>query len=241
MEEFIQRVCGDIVKQYRRDKNVLGILLFGSAARGKCDKYSDIDFYILLRKKGEFSRSNFIKNGVRVDIIFDTIKETNDFLKKDRYDVRRITSQMLAHGKILFQKRNELEKILTAAKKNLTLKTRYKQEELLMHKYSIDDFWGEVRRDIEKKDYVAFGIDSNLLINNIVELFIKSRGGFLKQPNEMRDELKKLDRAFSRQVESFYKANDFHNKERVLADLVKYVYRKSGGPLPRKWVLKGGA
>ncbi|KKU85374.1 MAG: hypothetical protein UY14_C0025G0006 [Parcubacteria group bacterium GW2011_GWA1_47_9] len=43
MEKFIQKICNDLVEQYKQDKNVLGILLFGSAARNKFDKYSDID------------------------------------------------------------------------------------------------------------------------------------------------------------------------------------------------------
>jgi hypothetical protein len=48
---------------------------------------------------------------------------------------------------------------------NLKLKTKYKKGEILMHKYSIDDFWGEVQRDIKNNDYLAFGLDSHLLIS----------------------------------------------------------------------------
>jgi len=93
-----------VVKKYKQDKNVLGILLFGSVARNKFDNYSDIDIYILLDKKGKFSRENFVNNKIRVDIIFNTIKEAKDYLKEEKNNVRRITSHMLAHGKILFQK-----------------------------------------------------------------------------------------------------------------------------------------
>jgi len=51
VEKLIQKICSDVVKEYKPDKNVLGILLFGSAARNKFDQYSDIDIYILLNKK----------------------------------------------------------------------------------------------------------------------------------------------------------------------------------------------
>jgi hypothetical protein len=60
-----------------------------------------------------------------------------------------------------------------------------------MHKYSIDDFWGEVQRDIKNKDYLAFGLDSHLLISNIIEIFLRLNGEFLRQPNEMIRVLKK--------------------------------------------------
>jgi len=238
MKKFIQKICSDVVKEYKPDKNVLGILLFGSAARNKFDQYSDIDIYILLNKKSEFSRSNFIKNGVRVDIILNTIKEAKSYLKEDRNNLRRVTSHMLAYGEILFQKGENLEKLQIVAKNNLRLKTAYKKSEILMHKYSIDDFWGEVQRDIKNKDYLALGLDSHLLISNIIEIFLRLNGEFLRQPNEMIGVLKKIDRKFSDQIENFYKANNIQNKKQILSDLVEYIYKKSKGPLPEKWFLE---
>ena len=84
MEKFIQKICNDVVEQYKQDKNVLGIMLFGSAARDKFDEYSDVDIYILLNKKGKFSRNNFVKDRMRVDIIFNAVKEVNNYLKEDK-------------------------------------------------------------------------------------------------------------------------------------------------------------
>lgn len=238
MEKFILTICNDIIKQYKPDKNVLGILLFGSAARNRFDQYSDIDIYILLNKKGRFSRSNFMKNGVRVDIILNTIKEARQYLKEDKNSLRRITSHMIAHGEILFQKGKNLEEIQTIAKNNLKLTTKHKKGEILMHKYSIDDFWGEVQRDIKNNDYLAFGLDSHLLVSNIIELFLKLNGEFLKQPNEIMGVLKKLDSKFSDKIENFYKASNIQNKKKILSDLVDYIYKKSGGALPSRWFLK---
>lgn len=238
MEKFIQKICSEVVEQYKPDKNVLSILLFGSVARNKFDQYSDVDIYILLNKKGKFSRSNFIKNGVRVDIILNTIKEAEGYLKEDKNDLRRITSHMLAYGEVLFQRGKNLDRVQAIAKNNLKLKTKYKKSEILMHKYSIDDFWGEAQRDIKNNDYLAFGIDSHLLISNIVELFLKLNGEFLRQPNEMMKVLKKLDRKFSDQIENFYKASNIQNKKQILLNLVEYIYKKSKGPLPSKWFLK---
>ncbi|MBF8280530.1 MAG: NTP transf 2 protein [Candidatus Magasanikbacteria bacterium] len=238
MEKSIQKICNDLIEQYKRDKNVLGILLFGSVARNKFDKYSDVDIYILLNKRGKFSRNNFVKNGVRVDIILNTIKEAKEYLKEDRNNLRRITSHMLAYGRILFQRQRNLEKIQTIAKNILKLKTKYKNSEVLMHKYSIDDFWGEVQRDIQKRDYLAFGLDSHLLVNNIIELFLKLNGKFLGQPNETMIQLRKLDKKFADRIENFYKEGNIQKRKVILSKLVKYIYETSGGPLPRKWILK---
>ncbi|BCX15813.1 MAG: hypothetical protein KatS3mg098_042 [Candidatus Parcubacteria bacterium] len=238
MKKIIRRICDEIVRQYKPNKNVLGILLFGSVARNTFDQYSDIDIYILLNKKGRFSRINFIKNGFRVDIILNTKKEAMQYLKEDKNNLRRITSHMIAHGKIIFQRRKYLENIQAIAKSNLKLRTKYKKSEVLMHKYSIDDFWGEVQRDIKNDDHLAFGLDSHLLISNIMELFLKLNGEFLRQPKEMREVLKKLDRKFSNKIENFYKTGEIQSKKKILSNLVEYIYKKSGGPLPSKWFLK---
>lgn len=238
MNELIKQICNDILRKYQQDKNILGVMLFGSAVRDKFDQHSDIDIFVLLNKKGRFSRFNFIKNGTRVDIMLDTKKEAQKYLKEDKHSFRRITSYMLAHGKIIFQRNNNLSKVQNIARKNLKLRTKYNNEEILMHKYSIDDFWGEVQRDIRNKDYLAFGIDSYLLINNIIELIIKLHGEFSRQPNEMTELLNKIDKGLSSQIQKFYTVQKIQDKERILADLVKYVYKKSGGGLSSRWTIK---
>lgn len=238
MEKTMQEIYMKVVNDYKKDKNILGIILFGSVVRNVSDRRSDVDIYILLKEKGDYSRINFVQNTVRVDIILDTIKETEAYLKKDEFNFRRNTSHMLAHGKILYQTTTDAEKMIRKAKKNLMLPTKYTENEILMHKYSIDDFWNAVQRDIENENIVAFGFDSQLLLNNIIELFLKLHGKFLRQPNEMKDVFEKLDKTFAQNIQSFYTANDLKTKQKVLAELVSYSYKQSKGELPQTWFIK---
>jgi hypothetical protein len=60
-----------------------------------------------------------------------------------------------------------------------------------------------------------------------MELFLKLNGEFLRQPNEMMEVLKKIDRKFSDQMENFYKVNNIQNKKQALSNLVEYIYKKS--------------
>src|SRR3989338_652313 len=175
---------------------------------------------------------------MRVDIILDTSKETESFLKEDKFNIRRNTSHMLANGKIFYRANNDLNRVIAKAKRNLKLRTKYNNEEILMHKYSIDDFWGEVQRDIKNQDYTAFGLDSQLLLNNIVELFLKLHGGFFSQPNEMFKILSKLDKKFAYKIKNFYKASNMKAKKEILGELVVYIDKKSNGLLPEKWAIK---
>lgn len=235
---IIKEIVRGVVGRYRKEKNVLGIMLFGSAVRGTFDEFSDVDIFILLRRKSALSRENFVQGGLRVDIIFNTQKAAAGYLKHDKGSVKRITSHMLAYGKILYQKGKILSALQSVAKSNLRSKTEYTNGEVLMHKYSIDDFWGEVRRDARNKDLIAFNLDSQLLVGNIIELFLKIKGKPFGQSNEMKEILGKLDKNFERQLETFYQAKGLRKKEEILGELVKMIYRKSDGPLPQKWVLK---
>lgn len=236
MNKIIKKICDNITNQHKTNKNVLGVLLFGSAARNKFDQYSDIDIYILLRKKEKSLRYNFVKENIRVDVILNTLEEAESFLKKETFSVKRNTSHMLAHGKILYAVGNHLKRMMSMSKHNLELPTKYTQNEILMHKYSIDDFWGEIQRDIKNKNYLAFGLDSQLLLNNIVELFLKKHGEFLRPPNEMLDTLNKIDKQLARQVERFFKTNNIGDKKTILKKLVVYTFKKFG-TLPKKWLL----
>ena len=238
MEKTIQKICKEIVDEYREDRNVLGVALFGSAVRGKVDRYSDIDIYILLKERGSYSRVNYESDQIRVDVILDTVRETEAFLKEDEHNVRRNTSHMLAHAKVLYQVGDHLSRTIDRAKVNLTLPTKSTEGETLMHKYSIDDFWSEVQRDLDKGDHTAFGIDSQLLINNIVELFLKLHGEFQRQPNEMNKTLSKLDAKFAGKIEGFYEANTIEARKGILGELVNYIFEISHGSLPQKWTIE---
>ena len=77
-----------------------------------------------------------------------------------------------------------------------------------------------------------------MLVNNILELFLKLNGEFLQQPNEMTKLLERLDKKLADHMKNFYKESDIQKKKKILAELVKYIYEKSGGPLPKRWVSK---
>lgn len=44
-----RKIAENVVKGFRTDKKVLGVYLSGSFAHGKPDRYSDLDFYVLVR------------------------------------------------------------------------------------------------------------------------------------------------------------------------------------------------
>jgi wobble nucleotide-excising tRNase len=107
-----------------------------------------------------------------------------------------------------------------------------------MHKYSIDDFWGEVQRDFKNNDYMAFELHSHLLMMNIIELFLKIKGDFLRQPNEMADTINKRDKKLGYYIKKFYKTRSLKGRLIILPKIINRIYKLSSGPLPQKWQIK---
>ncbi len=237
MEMNINGVIADFTQKLKKDSEVLGVMLFGSVAQGTADRFSDIDIYVLLRKKKAYSRLNFKIGRTRIDALSDSLEDAQKYLQNERGNVRRPTSDMLAHGHILFDRSGKLKKLQKIALKNLDERTVLRRNEQLMHLYSIDDFWGDTRRDFEKENWTAFGWDSQLLIQNIVELFLKKKGLHLSQPKHIRKFLSKADPRFARLVESVYGSQSVKNRLRSLNRLVKYAAEHLG-LMPDKWKIR---
>lgn len=231
----MKKFAGMVIEEFGIGKDVLAIFMFGSAVCGSFDRYSDVDFFVLLKRKRAYSRKNFLFEGVRADILLETEKDIEKYLATDRGSVRRIASHMLAHSKIIFMRDGAGKKLQAIAKRNLKGKTRYTSSEILMHLYSIEDFLGEAKRDAEHDDIVAFELDSHLLVNNAIELLLKLEGEYLRQPREMKDIFGKTDPGFVLLLERLYGTIVPGDKVGILEELTEYSYRKAGGPMPDSW------
>jgi len=185
-----------IVKKYSQNVNVLGIMIFGSAVSDNFDNFSDVDFYILSKNEGQYSRYNYLDNGRRVDIIFDSLQVVKQYLNEERVGLYRNVSHMLAKGKIIYQRGKYFQKLQYFAKKNLENKIKYPKEKLLMCEYSIDDYYAKSCRDYKKGDYFSFGVHSGLVISNAVELVLIKHKEFLRPAPELGILLKKIDESF---------------------------------------------
>jgi predicted nucleotidyltransferase len=234
MNSTIAEIARNVLKR-NIHKNTLGILLFGSAARNTFDKFSDVDIYILEKSKPHWSRMGYTIDGILIDIIVDDKKTAWNFLLKEQHHIQRNFSHMLAHGEILYSLGNELSMLQSKARNNLKLKTVYTRDEILMHLYSIQDFYGEVLRFHKSKNVVAFEQSCILLINNVLECFLKLKGEYSRRPNEIYEVLEKRDGKFARAFRSYYRQNHDQGKLEKLKVLIAHIYILAGGPLPLEW------
>ena len=237
MHKVVQDICRDVINKYKRKKNVVGVMLFGSAVGDKFDLYSDIDIFVLVNKKIRYRRHNYLKNHRRVDIILNTIEEVKRYLQDEKYNVRRNTAHMLAHGQILYQIDDNFTKLQSLARNILKSTTRYSNNDILMTKYSMADYWAKVQRDICNNDNVASDLDSNLLMNNVIEFSLKLNGAYFCQSREMMRVLSATDEMLAQKIWKYYQSNSTKSKQAVLVDIMQYTDKKLNASMSKSWTI----
>ncbi|PIZ99309.1 MAG: hypothetical protein COX77_01905 [Candidatus Komeilibacteria bacterium CG_4_10_14_0_2_um_filter_37_10] len=235
MNKKIEQIYSELISHYQTNLNNIGYLAFGSAARGQEDENSDIDFYIITKKKPQHYRENFIYKGQRIDILFDSVLELEKYLENEKNNLRRPVANMIYNSKLVLAKTGAVIMLMKKSKIVLQSKIKYSKSEVLMHKYSLDDFLGEAIRDYKTKNIFAFTLDAQLIIDNSVELFCKLNNITLTQPREMLNKIFKKDKKFAGLIREYSAIINSRNRLNSLKKIVKYIYSISNGALPNKW------
>lgn len=236
--KIITNLSRQVISKYAKSRNVLGIFLIGSAAQGTFDRYSDVDFFIVLKKQGGAKQEKITaKTGIAIELLFNTSEEVKQYLQREKLNIRRNVSHMLATGMILYQSSPFIRKLQNAAKKNIESKTKYSKGEIMMHKYSLEDFLEDARRDVSCKNTIAFYLDSCFFIQNAIDLLLKLNGNFYRKPKEMKTLLQHIDSNFLRLLQNFYAVKSLKAKLKTLERISQLITKRSGGALPSRWTL----
>lgn len=227
-----------LLETFGHDRNILGVMIFGSFARGTADVSSDVDVFVLSRRPMSLERKNFVWNGVPFDVLFDDVKRLERFLAADRRSVRRPTSHMLAEGKIIFERSPDFRRLQKWAQRNLSTKTKLTKDDSLMHAYSLHDFLDDLRRDAKRGDDTAFGLDAQLLVNNAVDLVLASHRTYWRRSDETVALLKRLDAEFHRRLCAVFRAGSLPLKLHHCTRLVAWLETRYRAVLTGAWKIR---
>jgi len=224
-----------LLSQFIKDPNIIGVMLFGSQTSGKTDAFSDIDLYVLTLRAGRYTRLGFHLDTVLVDVLVDSLDKAKKYLRADRGAIRRPTSLMLANGKILFARTKNLAQLQRTAQENLKIKTLSKQSDFLMHAYSLEDFLTDLQRDAAKNDVLRFNLDSALFINNAIEFVLRKHGSYLRQTRETLEALTKYDSLFVKIIKQMSSAGSLQKRVLLAQKLRTHLYKHYECDLPDAW------
>lgn len=237
MHKIFLEIQSQILSRYKDDPNVLGVMVFGSQVSGQADAFSDIDLYVLTDKVGLYTRQSFLVSKTPVDVIIDSVDMAREYLQDDRYSIRRPTSIMLAGGKIIFERTDDLNKLQKTAKRNLRLKTRSTKSDFLMHAYSLDDFLKDLQRDVKNNNRLQFALNEQLFVNNAIELVLRKHGSYWRHINETLAELNKLDHIFIRYLSKLFFDDSLEQRLKTAQKVFVYLKKRYKCSLPKKWTI----
>ncbi len=225
------------IKPYKKDKNVCGIFLTGSFVHSTPDKNSDLDVYVVLKKSNFRERGNLFIKDVEIEYFINPVKQVEAYLA-DKEDIS--SADMFANSVVIYQKGNELTRLIRLAKKKMAKKikpiSKVTRENFV---YQIDD----LRKDLEdvylKKDWFAFNQFSAKILTYSLNIFRAIKRIYREKDKRLQTQLQQVDPKFEEVYSRALLETNFENKYVYINKLVDYMEKLLGKKRAKTWKLRG--
>jgi len=189
----------EFIEVLKRRPDIVGIILFGSWARGNNRLDSDVDLVVIVTEG--FRRTVEYNNTQAFEIIYTTEKQASEFWEKHKDDCARLWEV----DKVVYDKDGTIERLQTKV-----------EEMLKAGKKPYDQWWlGQVRFDAEDTlRYVEHElsndpITANLLLDikvfALTEVFFDLRQQWTPAPKQRLSKIKNINMEFYALLEQFYR------------------------------------
>ncbi len=232
----LNRITTDQVDRLKDDNNTVGVLLFGSAANGAFDEFSDIDLYCITTTKPNLSRESSYdtKTNRTIEVLYGSINELNKCIEQERSSVYRTVSSILSSGKILYALDDRVTTLIHNATETCNSPAELTKTQSTMIRYSLDDFYSDAEREHSLGHHMQFLMYADKLIQNAIEVSLRTHGGYFESPKKMLPKLQETDGALY-QLLNKYAETDFDNQLDTLREIQQYALSLLGGALPKEW------
>ena len=209
------------LEELKNRKEVVGVILFGSWARGNNRENSDVDLVIIL--EDGYQRCIENRNGQVFEIIYTTEKGAFDFWESNKDDAYGLWSV----AKILFDRDGRIQtlkdKITTVLEQG---KNDINSLQIEQYKSDVEDL-NNYAEEIAKIDLLT----AKLLIFNkvfaLTELFFDVRKMWTPAPKQRLQKIKELNPTFYNLLEKFYNENTtFPEKLEIMRQITSVVFEK---------------
>ena len=209
------------LEELKQRTNVLGVIMFGSWARGNNRSDSDVDLVVILTEG--YRRTVEYRNGQAFEIIYSTEKGAFDYWESNKDDA----AGLWAVAKILFDRDGTIDRL----KKKI-------KEVLNIGKKPIDEYQFEQFR-FDSEDTIKYvetilvidPTSANLILTDkifsLTELFFDIRQIWIPAPKQRLMKVKEISLGFYFLLFEFYKEQITLKKKLELAKrIVHFVYEK---------------
>lgn len=207
-----------LLKKLEEDGNILGIILFGSWARGENREGSDVDLIVI--QKAGFKRAVETLGSQVFEIVYTTSEDALKYWKQNLDNA----ANLWEHGQILFDQdgslkemKKEIEKVLLKGKPNLSAdqigQLRFDAEDQISYSEYIENY-----------DHLTAQIVLNNKIINLTAVYFDLRVQWTPPLKSRMKKLREVDNQVYGLLNEFFKENDFDNKLRLGHNIVKHVF-----------------
>ncbi|WP_240837696.1 nucleotidyltransferase domain-containing protein [Acidaminobacter sp. JC074] len=218
----LENLCDDL----KSKKNVIGIILFGSLAKGNSHGYSDIDLFVI--GHGEKHRTqSYFHDGIQIQIIWRSPE-----IFKDKVVKRTRTYPVSNTCKILYDKTGEIEEAIDQAKNNLTLGplSLSDHDKLFKHAdFSIEYY--TIKGCIENGELATAVYIINEQVMLGIDLYYDKNNYYLVSPKHLISDLKTKNEALSSLAESIILESSLNEKMSLFETFREVILEIMGGEL----------
>jgi len=240
-KNIIHNFIADFQKQHPEDSIIVeGILLFGSFVNPKnLSKNSDMDLYLVIKNKGYRYRGVKLIDNIEVDYFVNPWQQLRKDFEDAKSNIKKTGLYMLAEGKILLDKNDNLKKLKQESKQYIKSELKKPTSDVLItfFKYFIDDYLKDIEDSYQKKQWFAWQYNMDLLLNYLIESFCKKNQIELVKPKYQKDKIAKQDKRFVKLYEDFVKTDSRDKKMQRIKKFSSYVIENFGGTLSLEWEL----
>lgn len=208
----------EFINELKLRENVLGIILFGSWARGNNRLDSDIDLVVILNEG--FERTVEYRNNQAFEITYTTKDSATEYWKENKDDCFGLWSA----AKVLYDKdgtikqlQNEAEAIIKTGKK------AFDEVQKSHYKFDSEDTLNAVEK-ISKTDPATANMILNKLIFTLSERYFDLKQLWTPAPKQRLEKIKEINLGLCKLFESFYTIETNENKLAVAKKIVEAVY-----------------
>lgn len=222
-KEKFQRVLELVVNDLKTEKDVLGILLFGSMALDETLGQSDIDLLVIIQ--GTYRKRRFIVNHVPVDITYGPLKNIERRLERTLINCIRVFKE----GKILYDKKGDLkllkrraEAIYKAGPRNLT------KNEMDLARFRLS----EVLKDINEIPDPAVAVQMmNVFFEDLLGFYFSFHGNWQPKRKHIFRQLARDDPHLNHICRLFLVTGKVQDKCKLIKRVADYILKPAGGVL----------
>jgi predicted nucleotidyltransferase len=213
------KTANEFIENLKKREDVLGIILFGSWARGNNRPNSDVDLVVILSKG--YRRTVEYLNDIAFEIIYTTDKSALKFWKDNKDDCHGLWEV----AEVLYDKNETIKKLRLKVEKILKVgKKAFDNFQLGQLKFDAEDQIKFIE-EISKNDLIT----ANLILNNkvvaLTEKFFDVRRLWTPAPKQRISEIKKVNNNFYLLLGEFYvDSKEIDEKIKIAKRMIPIVF-----------------